>query len=76
MQDPTSSSDGLLKCCDLTFCCLEQNPGLVDQYISTLLSLDQSPTTLAMLGMCLDFCTAQKEKATIEKHKVSSSVLV
>ncbi|KAE8291635.1 eIF-2-alpha kinase activator GCN1 [Larimichthys crocea] len=47
----------------------KENPGLVDQYISTLLSLDQSPTTLAMLGMCLDFCTAQKEKATIEKHK-------
>ncbi|TDH12410.1 hypothetical protein EPR50_G00046790 [Perca flavescens] len=45
------------------------NPGLVDEYISTLLSLDQSPTTLAMLGVCLDFCTAQKDKATIEKHK-------
>lgn len=55
----------------LTFCCFKQNPGLVDQYISTLLSLDQSPTTLAMLGMCLDFCTAQKDKASIEKHKVS-----
>nr|XP_020454851.1 eIF-2-alpha kinase activator GCN1 isoform X2 [Monopterus albus] len=47
----------------------QENPGLVDQYISTLLSLDQSPTTLAMLGVCLDFCTAQKGKATIEKHK-------
>ncbi|XP_076586806.1 stalled ribosome sensor GCN1 [Chaetodon auriga] len=47
----------------------EGNPGLVDQYISTLLSLDQSPTALAMLGMCLDFCAAQKDKGTIEKHK-------
>ncbi|XP_073321707.1 stalled ribosome sensor GCN1 [Pagrus major] len=47
----------------------EENPGLVDQYISTLLSLDQSPTTLAMLGICLDFCTAHKDKETIEKHK-------
>ncbi|XP_069022317.1 stalled ribosome sensor GCN1 [Embiotoca jacksoni] len=47
----------------------EDNPGLVDQYISTLLTLDQSPTTLAMLGVCLDFCSAQKDKATIEKHK-------
>uniref|UniRef100_A0A8C2X4T7 GCN1 activator of EIF2AK4 n=1 Tax=Cyclopterus lumpus TaxID=8103 RepID=A0A8C2X4T7_CYCLU len=47
----------------------KKNPGLVDQYIGTLLSLDQSPTTLAMLGACLDFCTAQKDKATIEKHK-------
>ncbi|XP_035854644.1 eIF-2-alpha kinase activator GCN1 [Sander lucioperca] len=47
----------------------KENPGLVDEYISTLLSLDQSPTTLAMLGVCLDFCTAQKDRATIEKHK-------
>uniref|UniRef100_A0AAQ4QL94 GCN1 activator of EIF2AK4 n=1 Tax=Gasterosteus aculeatus aculeatus TaxID=481459 RepID=A0AAQ4QL94_GASAC len=47
----------------------KENPGLVDQYIGTLLSLDQSPTALAMLGVCLDFCTAQKDKATIEKHK-------
>ncbi|KAM6945032.1 stalled ribosome sensor GCN1 [Lycodopsis pacificus] len=47
----------------------KENPGLVDQYISTLLTLDQSPTTLVMLGVCLDFCTAQKDKATIEKHK-------
>ncbi|XP_069380401.1 stalled ribosome sensor GCN1 [Paralichthys olivaceus] len=47
----------------------KENPGLVDQYFSTLLSLDQSPTTLAMLGVCVDFCTAQKDKATIEKHK-------
>uniref|UniRef100_A0A8D3D3V7 GCN1 activator of EIF2AK4 n=1 Tax=Scophthalmus maximus TaxID=52904 RepID=A0A8D3D3V7_SCOMX len=46
-----------------------ENPGMVDQYVSTLLSLDQNPTTLAMLGVCLDFCTAQKDKATIEKHK-------
>lgn len=55
-------------------CVPPQNPGLVDQYISTLLSLDQSPTTLIMLGICLDFCTVQKDKATIEKHKVSFEV--
>uniref|UniRef100_A0A7N8Y6V6 GCN1 activator of EIF2AK4 n=1 Tax=Mastacembelus armatus TaxID=205130 RepID=A0A7N8Y6V6_9TELE len=47
----------------------QEIPGLVDEYISTLLSLDQSPTSLAMLGLCLDFCTTQKDKATIEKHK-------
>ncbi|XP_034546988.1 eIF-2-alpha kinase activator GCN1 [Notolabrus celidotus] len=46
-----------------------ESSGLVDEYISTLLSLDQSPTTLAMLGVCVDFCTTQKDKATIEKHK-------
>ncbi|KAK7933152.1 hypothetical protein WMY93_004048 [Mugilogobius chulae] len=44
-------------------------PGLVDNYISTLLSLDQSPTTMVMLGVCLDFCSAKKEIATIDKHK-------
>ncbi|KAM9391827.1 stalled ribosome sensor GCN1 [Pholidichthys leucotaenia] len=47
----------------------KKNPGLVDQYISTLLTLEQSPITLAMLGVCLDFCTAQKDSTTIEKHK-------
>ncbi|XP_026176841.1 eIF-2-alpha kinase activator GCN1-like [Mastacembelus armatus] len=47
----------------------QEIPGLVDEYISTLLSLDQSPTSLAMLGLCLDFCTTQKDKATIEKNK-------
>ncbi|KAM6931319.1 stalled ribosome sensor GCN1 [Xenentodon cancila] len=47
----------------------EETPGLVDHYISTLLTLDQSPTSLAMLGACLDFCTAHKCKETIDKHK-------
>ncbi|XP_056152960.1 eIF-2-alpha kinase activator GCN1 [Lampris incognitus] len=47
----------------------KNNPGLVDQYISTLLSLDQSPTPLVMLGVCLDFCSGQKDMATIGKHK-------
>ncbi|XP_061672508.1 stalled ribosome sensor GCN1 [Syngnathoides biaculeatus] len=53
---------------NLTHLC-EGNPGLVGQYISALLSLDPSPTTLAMLGVCLDFCTAQKDKVTIDQHK-------
>ncbi|XP_051924087.1 eIF-2-alpha kinase activator GCN1 [Hippocampus zosterae] len=53
---------------NLTHLC-EGNPGLVDQYISALLSLDPSPTTLAMLGVCLDFCASHKDKATIDKHK-------
>lgn len=54
----------------LTFDNVKQNPGLVDQYISTLLSLEQNPTSLVLLGVCLDFCSAHKDKATIEKHKV------
>lgn len=48
-----------------------QNPGLADQYISTLLSLEQNPSSLALLGVCLDFCTTNKDMATVEKHKVS-----
>lgn len=55
----------------LTFDNVKQNPELVDQYISTLLSLEQNPTSLVLLGVCLDFCSAHKDKATIEKHKVS-----
>lgn len=55
----------------LTVISLYQNPGMVNQYISTLLTLEQSPTTLALLGVCFDFCSAQKDNAIIEKHKVS-----
>lgn len=55
----------------LTVISLYQNPGMVNQYISTLLTLEQSPTTLALLGVCFDFCSAQKDNATIEKHRVS-----
>lgn len=51
---------------------VEQNPGLVDQYLSTLLALEpSSATNLVLLGVCLDFCNAHKDRATIEKHKVS-----
>ncbi|XP_064822352.1 stalled ribosome sensor GCN1-like [Oncorhynchus masou masou] len=47
----------------------KKNPGLADQYISTLLSLEQNPSSLALLGVCLDFCTTHKDMATVEKHK-------
>uniref|UniRef100_A0A4W5R6Q8 GCN1 activator of EIF2AK4 n=1 Tax=Hucho hucho TaxID=62062 RepID=A0A4W5R6Q8_9TELE len=47
------------------------NPGLADQYISTILRLEQNPSSLALLGVCLDFCTTHKDMATVEKHKVS-----
>uniref|UniRef100_A0A672Q2U8 GCN1 activator of EIF2AK4 n=1 Tax=Sinocyclocheilus grahami TaxID=75366 RepID=A0A672Q2U8_SINGR len=36
----------------------KENPGLVDQYMSTLLSLDQSCVSVPLLGLCVDFCTA------------------
>lgn len=50
-----------------------QIPGLVDQYMSTLLSLNQSPSSLPLLAVCVDFCTSQKDMATINKHKVGFS---
>uniref|UniRef100_A0A8C7IKY4 GCN1 activator of EIF2AK4 n=1 Tax=Oncorhynchus kisutch TaxID=8019 RepID=A0A8C7IKY4_ONCKI len=50
-------------------CCFYQNPGLADQYIRTILSLEQNPSSLALLGVCLDFCTTHKDMATVEKHK-------
>ncbi|XP_033829216.1 eIF-2-alpha kinase activator GCN1 [Periophthalmus magnuspinnatus] len=61
----TAQKSSLKKLCHLW----EQYPGLVDKYISTLLRMDQSPTTMVMLGVCLDFCSAKKDIATIEKHK-------
>ncbi|KAG5840714.1 hypothetical protein ANANG_G00191620 [Anguilla anguilla] len=47
----------------------KENAGLADEYMSTLLSLDQSPSSLALLGVCVDFCTTQKDMKTIDKHK-------
>ncbi|XP_035236035.1 eIF-2-alpha kinase activator GCN1 [Anguilla anguilla] len=47
----------------------KENAGLADEYMSTLLSLDQNPSSLALLGVCVDFCTTQKDMKTIDKHK-------
>uniref|UniRef100_A0A8C4ZPD5 GCN1 activator of EIF2AK4 n=1 Tax=Gadus morhua TaxID=8049 RepID=A0A8C4ZPD5_GADMO len=47
----------------------KENSGLVDEYISTLLILEQNPVHLVLLGVCFDFCTTQKDMATINKHK-------
>ncbi|XP_073675995.1 stalled ribosome sensor GCN1 [Garra rufa] len=49
----------------------KENPGLVDQYMSTLLSLDQSCVSVPLLGLCVDFCTAQRDITTINKHKAA-----
>uniref|UniRef100_A0A8C2BGT6 GCN1 activator of EIF2AK4 n=1 Tax=Cyprinus carpio TaxID=7962 RepID=A0A8C2BGT6_CYPCA len=52
-------------------CVFLQNPGLVDQYMSTLLCLDPSCVSVPLLGLCVDFCTAHKDIATINKHKAA-----
>uniref|UniRef100_A0A8C1HQ27 GCN1 activator of EIF2AK4 n=1 Tax=Cyprinus carpio carpio TaxID=630221 RepID=A0A8C1HQ27_CYPCA len=49
----------------------KENPGLVDQYMSTLLNLDQSCVSVPLLGLCVDFCTAHKDITTINKHKAA-----
>ncbi|KAJ8285786.1 hypothetical protein GJAV_G00030940 [Gymnothorax javanicus] len=47
----------------------KENSGLAGEYMSTLLSLDQNASSLALLGVCVDFCKAEKDTETIEKHK-------
>ncbi|KAL7828514.1 hypothetical protein SRHO_G00321480 [Serrasalmus rhombeus] len=49
----------------------KDNTDLVDEYMTTLLSLDQSPSSLPLLALCVDYCTAQKDMATINKHKAA-----
>ncbi|XP_066545283.1 stalled ribosome sensor GCN1 isoform X2 [Amia ocellicauda] len=46
-----------------------ENPGLADQYLTTLLSLDPNASSLCLLGACVEFCTAQRDTATVDKHK-------
>uniref|UniRef100_A0A671RTY5 TOG domain-containing protein n=1 Tax=Sinocyclocheilus anshuiensis TaxID=1608454 RepID=A0A671RTY5_9TELE len=43
----------------------KENPGLVDQYMSTLLCLDQSCVSVPLLGLCVDFCSAFKSSNAI-----------
>lgn len=57
----------------MLICFSPQNPGLADQYLSVILSLEQSHTHLGMLGVLVDFCTAHKDMATVNKHKVSNT---
>ncbi|XP_063049670.1 stalled ribosome sensor GCN1 [Engraulis encrasicolus] len=46
-----------------------EHPGLVDECMTTVLAAEASSTSLALLGVCADFCTAQKDLATVHKHK-------
>ncbi|XP_076859564.1 stalled ribosome sensor GCN1 [Brachyhypopomus gauderio] len=49
----------------------KDNPGLVDQYMGTVLSLDPNPSWLPLLAACVDFAATQKDMATIDKHKAA-----
>uniref|UniRef100_A0A8C3LHC7 GCN1 activator of EIF2AK4 n=1 Tax=Chrysolophus pictus TaxID=9089 RepID=A0A8C3LHC7_CHRPC len=47
----------------------KENQDLVDQYLSVILGLEPNQSYAAMLGLVVQFCTAQKETDTIKRHK-------
>uniref|UniRef100_A0A4W3H8T3 GCN1 activator of EIF2AK4 n=1 Tax=Callorhinchus milii TaxID=7868 RepID=A0A4W3H8T3_CALMI len=46
-----------------------ENPGLAEQYLVTVMDLETNLLYLGMLGVLLQFCSEQKDIATINKHK-------
>uniref|UniRef100_A0A8C4JSD7 GCN1 activator of EIF2AK4 n=1 Tax=Dromaius novaehollandiae TaxID=8790 RepID=A0A8C4JSD7_DRONO len=47
----------------------KENQDLVDQYLSVILDLEPNQSYAAMLGLVVQFCTAQKEIDVIKRHK-------
>ncbi|OXB71660.1 UNVERIFIED_CONTAM: hypothetical protein H355_015599, partial [Colinus virginianus] len=47
----------------------KENQDLVDQYLSVILGLEPNQSYAAMLGLLVQFCTAQKETDIIKRHK-------
>lgn len=50
---------------------LPQNPGLVEQYLSAILSLEPNQNYAGMLGLLVQFCTNHKEIDVVNQHKAS-----
>lgn len=48
-----------------------QNPGLVEQYLSAILSLEPNQNYAGMLGLLVQFCTNHKEIDVVNQHKAS-----
>lgn len=48
-----------------------QNPGLVEQYFSAILSLEPNQNYAGMLGLLVQFCTNHKEMDVVSQHKAS-----
>lgn len=48
-----------------------KNQDLVDQYLSVILGLEPNQCYAAMLGLVVQFCTAQKEMDIIKRYKVN-----
>lgn len=51
--------------------CLPQNPGLLEQYFSAILSLEPNQNYAGMLGLLVQFCTTHKEMGVVNQHKAS-----
>lgn len=46
-----------------------QNPGLVEQYLSAILSLEPNQNYAGMLGLLVQFCTSHKETDVVNQYK-------
>ncbi|ERE74489.1 translational activator GCN1-like protein [Cricetulus griseus] len=49
----------------------KENPGLVEQYFSAILSLEPNQNYAGMLGLLVQFCTNHKEMDVVSQHKAS-----
>uniref|UniRef100_A0A2I2YIN2 Stalled ribosome sensor GCN1 n=1 Tax=Gorilla gorilla gorilla TaxID=9595 RepID=A0A2I2YIN2_GORGO len=47
----------------------KENPGLVEQYLSAILSLEPNQNYAGMLGLLVQFCTSHKEMDVVSQHK-------
>ncbi|XP_069353515.1 stalled ribosome sensor GCN1 [Eulemur rufifrons] len=47
----------------------KENPGLVEQYLSAILSLEPNQSYAGMLGLLVQFCTSHKEMDVVSRHK-------
>uniref|UniRef100_A0A8C5UZT9 Stalled ribosome sensor GCN1 n=1 Tax=Microcebus murinus TaxID=30608 RepID=A0A8C5UZT9_MICMU len=47
----------------------KENPGLVEQYLSAILSLEPNQSYAGMLGLLVQFCTSHKEMDVVNRHK-------
>ncbi|XP_034873016.1 eIF-2-alpha kinase activator GCN1 isoform X1 [Mirounga leonina] len=46
-----------------------ENPGLVEQYLAAILSLEPNQNYAGMLGLLVQFCTSHKEMDVVTRHK-------
>ncbi|KAM5311577.1 stalled ribosome sensor GCN1 [Glossophaga mutica] len=47
----------------------KENPGLVEQYLSAILSLEPNQSYAGMLGLLVQFCTSHKETDVVNQYK-------